>query len=120
MEALLLSARENGTTSIPVLYDHLQKLVDESEIITAKFNEDSEAAWWADALANQIRDAYNDVNESSPWLSLPEAPQRFVQLTENLSHNISLEELASLEVSILPIVHAFDEEDLTGGRKILA
>src|SRR5450432_1019012 len=89
LEGLLLTAREKGTADISTFYSHLQKLLAESEMLTAMFNEDSEAAWWADALANQIRDAYNDVHESSPWLSLPVAPQRFSFLMDNLSPALS-------------------------------
>jgi cyclic beta-1,2-glucan synthetase len=117
LEGLLLTAREEGTAVISSFFAHLQKLLTESEVLTAVFNEDSEAAWWADALSNQIRDAYNDVIESSPWLSLAEAPQRFSHLIENLSFTIPLKEMASLEVSILPQVHAFDEEDLADEEK---
>ena len=117
LEELIKDARDNGTAFINLFYIHLQKLMAESEMLTSRFNDNSEAAWWADALANQIRDAYNDVHESSPWLVLPEAPQRLLHLVEDLSHNRTLEELASLESSILPQVHAFDEEDLLEEEK---
>ncbi|HEY4967587.1 MAG TPA: glucoamylase family protein, partial [Puia sp.] len=117
LEGLILNGRDKGTANNNHLHTHLQKLLAESEMLTALFNEDSEAAWWADALANQIRDAYNDLNESAPWLSLSEAPQRFLHLIDKLSDTISLKELASLEVSILPQVHIFDEEELSGEEK---
>jgi cyclic beta-1,2-glucan synthetase len=108
---------EKNDRSVQVLYGDLQKLLKEAETLTGLFNEDSEAAWWADAFANQVREAYNDVYESFPWLSVLHFPDRFKILEESVTRFMPLKELASLEVSILPQVHLFDEEELSTEEK---
>ena len=117
LEGMLISAREKGTGLVGILYSALKELLEEAENLTALFNEDSEAAWWADAFANQIRDAFNDVYESSPWLSMPENPQQFRVILDNISHSMTLKELASLEISLLPQVHILEEDELDGKEK---
>ena len=116
MEGLLRAAREKGTDAVNILYSSLKELLVEAELLTA-MNDDSEAAWWADAFANQVRDACNDLSESSPWLSLPECPSRFVALMESLSNAMPLRELASLEIVLMPEVHGLEEEELSAGEK---
>jgi cellobiose phosphorylase len=79
--------------------------------------DDSETAWWADAFENQIRDAFNEVYESSPWLSIRDCPERFNILEEKLSSMLPLQELASLEDLLLPEIHLFEEEELPEEEK---
>jgi cellobiose phosphorylase len=117
IEELLSSVKEKETFTIRELYDHLHKLLQAAEFMTGLFNEDSEVAWWADAFANQIRDAFNDINESSPWLSIPDFPERFKILEERVSSLKALQELASMEVLLLPQVHIFEEEELDTEEK---
>ena len=76
-EKLLTSAGDIELRSVQTSSIHLQNLLQEAEIITGLFNEDSEAAWWADAFANQVRDAFNDLYESSPCLTITNFPERF-------------------------------------------
>ncbi len=117
LEGLLISVKEKGTGNISVLYSALKELLHEAEILTT-IHEDSETTWWADAFANQVRDAFNDLSESCPWLSLPECPSRFLTLMENLLYAMPLRELAFMEIVLMPKVHTLDEEELSGGEKI--
>jgi cyclic beta-1,2-glucan synthetase len=117
IERQLNSFTEKEFSSVRVLHTDLQSLLQEAETFTGLFNEDSEAAWWADAFANQVRDASNEVQESSPWLSLPEFPERFKSLEENISRLMTLYELSTLEILLLPEVNVFDEEEMTAPEK---
>src|SRR5450432_738126 len=118
LEKLLPSSDEKDTGSVNELYKDLQNLLKEAEALTGLFDEDSESAWWADAFANQVRDAFNEVYESSPWLSIPQFPDRFKNLEFSISRSLPLNELASLEVLLLPQVHVFDEEEMNAEEKI--
>jgi hypothetical protein len=118
LEKNLAVARANEFNSVPVLHATLQKLLDEAEVLTGNFKEDSEAAWWADSFASQVHDAFNELYESSPWLSIPSFPERFDSLKEKLIPMPTLEELASLELDVIPQVHVFDEEELNAEEKI--
>ena len=118
LEKLLPSSDEKDTGSVNELYKDLQNLLQEAEALTGLFDEDSESAWWADAFANQVRDAFNEVYESSPWLSIPQFPDRFKNLEFSISRSLPLNELASLEVLLLPQVHVFDEEEMNAEEKI--
>ncbi|HEY8733136.1 MAG TPA: glucoamylase family protein, partial [Puia sp.] len=117
LEENLLSAKEKDTGSVQVIYNELQKLLQSAEALPALFHEDSEASWWAEAFSNQVREAFNDVFESSPWLSVKNFPERFKPLEEKITRFMPLNELASLEVSLLPLVHNFEEEDLDPEEK---
>jgi cyclic beta-1,2-glucan synthetase len=117
LEQQLSSAMDKNSGSVQDLYVDLQKLLKAAETLTGLFNEDSEAAWWADAFANQIREAFNDVYESFPWLTILHFPDRFKMLEESVTRFLPLHKLASLEVSLLPQVHIFDEEELNPEEK---
>ena len=118
IEQLLAGAGEKEFGSVRLLYENLQILLQKAETLTGLFKDDSETAWWADAFANQIRDAYNEIYESCPWLSIPHFPDRFKNLEEAVSRIMPLMELAALEVSLLPQVHLFDEEELNTEEKV--
>jgi cyclic beta-1,2-glucan synthetase len=108
---------DRGLDSVIILYAHLQKLLQDAEKLTTAFDDDSESAWWADAFANQVRDALNDVYETSPWLSLTHFPERFKYLQDSVSRMASLQELSELESHLLPQVHIYDEEELNPEEK---
>jgi cyclic beta-1,2-glucan synthetase len=116
-EKCLVSVRVNDFRSVPVLYADLQKLMELAEALTGAFDEDSEAAWWADSLAGQVRDTCNEIQECFPWLSIHEFPERFKKLGEKLAPLITLQELASLELSIIPDVRVYDDEELRPEEK---
>jgi cyclic beta-1,2-glucan synthetase len=117
IELKLKDGGEKGIDSVPVLHSVLQKLLQEAEVLTGLFKDDSESAWWADAFANQVRDVFNDVYETSPWLSIPPFPARFKYLEESVSRMLPLLELAALESTLLPQVHIYDEEELNAEEK---
>ncbi len=109
--------RMEGVT-VRDLYTELQKMMQEAETLTRLFQDDSESAWWADAFANQVRDAFNEVYESAPWLSISRFPDRFQSMELNVSRpQMSLYDLASLELSLLPQVNSFDEEEVNAEEK---
>ncbi|HEV3224531.1 MAG TPA: glucoamylase family protein [Puia sp.] len=118
LEKLLASASEKGIYSVRELYTGLQKLLEEAEILTGLFEEESEAAWWADAFSNQVREVFNDIYESSPCLSISNFPERFSYLEEKVSALTPLQELALLEVSLIPQVLMYDEEELNPEEKL--
>src|ERR1700748_3284342 len=72
LEQQISAAMNSDNQSVQELYKVLQSLLNEAETLTGLFNDDSESAWWADAFANQVRDAFNDINESYPWLTITE------------------------------------------------
>jgi cyclic beta-1,2-glucan synthetase len=118
LEKLLVSASGTAIYSVRELYNALRKLLEEAEILTGLFEEESEAAWWADAFSNQIREVFNDIYESCPCLSISNFPERFKYLEEKVSYLLTLQELALLEVSLIPQVHVYDEEELNPEEKL--
>ncbi len=117
LEQKITAALAIENRSVQELFKELQSLLQEAETLTGLFNDDSESAWWADAFANQVRDAFNDLHESYPWLTITQFPERFKILEESVSGQLTLQELASLEISLLPQIHIFDEEDLPAEDK---
>src|SRR5450432_2455741 len=117
IEELLANEKVNEINSVQAIYNYLQKLLQAAEFLTGLINDDSEAAWWSDAFANQVRDAFNDVYETSPWLSIPSFPARFKFLEESVSRFMPLQELAALESVLLPQVHIYHEEELNPEEK---
>ena len=87
LDQQISAALAKDNRSVQELYKDLQSLLKEAETLTGLFNDDSESAWWADAFANQVRDAFNDVNESYPWLTIPDFPDRFKTLEESVSRH---------------------------------
>jgi cyclic beta-1,2-glucan synthetase len=117
IRVLLKEGRETGFDSVRGLHDRLKNLLNESERLTALFHEDSEPAWWADTFANQVREAFNEVNEFSPWLSISHFPERFKYLETSISTIMTLQELADLESVLILQVHIYDEEELDPEEK---
>ena len=117
IEKQLSSLGEIGIRSVYELFGELKKLLEDAETLTGLFNEDSDAAWWADAFATQVREAFNDVYESCPFLSITHFPDRFKFLEEKLYSLLPLQELALLEISLIPKLHSLNDEDLTTEEK---
>ena len=117
MSLLLTTVEKKFPVHTRERYQDLQQLSHEAEKLTTLFEDDSESAWWADAFATQVRDGLNELYESSPWLSLPEFPDRFKDLQEPINGVLTLDELASLESSILPEVNRYDEEEVDPAEK---
>jgi cellobiose phosphorylase len=62
---------------------------------------ESEAKWWAQALARQCRGALDELTLLAPWLLLPAAPDRLGELPD-IGEIPTLRELARLEAERLP------------------
>ena len=117
IKRMLTELMEKDPVPVRIQWQDLQYLLTEAERLTGIFNEDSEAAWWADTLANQISEAYNEIYESSPWISITHFPDRFKMLEENISGMLTLNERAALEMNLLPRVNQYDEEDILPEEK---
>jgi cyclic beta-1,2-glucan synthetase len=118
IEELLGTGKEKELVDTRSLFVFLQKLLQAAEFLTGLINDNSEAAWWADTFAGQVRDMLKDVYESSPWLSIDHFPDRFRELETGISKLLSLQDLASLEILLLPIVNSIKEEELIPDEKI--
>ncbi len=116
-DQMLASVHEKGISSVRILFEDLQKLLEEAGKLTRLFKEDSEVAWWADIFENQVRDALNDLSDSSPWLSTSHFPERFKNLEEMVSGLLPLYELATFEELLLPQMHFYEEEELNAEEK---
>ncbi|MGH8650612.1 MAG: cyclic beta 1-2 glucan synthetase, partial [Burkholderiales bacterium] len=64
---------------------------------------ESDAKWWAQALARQCRSALDDLTFLAPWLLLPAAPRRLGDFPD-LGEIPTLRELARLEAERLPVI----------------
>ena len=118
MEGLMKSVGDQDTIPAPTLFAHLQTMLEEAEQMVGLFTDDSEMTWWAESLVRQIRNGFNDLQESSPWITLPPCPPRFEGLLNKLSHTLSLQEFSSLEMTLFPLVHSLEEEELDREEKI--
>jgi len=64
---------------------------------------DSDAHWWAQALARQCRGACDELEFLAPWTLLPAAPDKFGNFP-GIAEIPTLRELAGLEVELLPAI----------------
>ncbi|MFI5124380.1 MAG: GH36-type glycosyl hydrolase domain-containing protein [Chitinophagales bacterium] len=97
--------------------DQLQELAVKAETLLASTDQASEAWWWADKLIRQIREALGDLYETAPWLQQNNFPARFQSLENMLSRIMTLNELAELEESVLPVIHVFTEDEIPEEEK---
>ena len=97
--------------------DQLQELAVKAETLAASIDQASEARWWADKFVKQIREALSDLYETAPWLQQNNFPARFQSLENMLSRIMTLNELAELEESVLPVIHVFTEDEIPEEEK---
>lgn len=97
--------------------DQLQRLSVRAEAFLPATDPSTEAAWWANALVRQIRETLSDLYESAPWLLLNDFPTRFQSLENMLSRIMTLDETADLEQTVLPVIHAFTEDEISSEEK---
>ena len=64
---------------------------------------ESQASWWARALARQCRDALDELTFLAPWTLLPASPDKLSEFP-GIGEIPTLRELASLEVELLPAI----------------
>jgi cellobiose phosphorylase len=99
--------------SVLSMRDHLQKLLITAEAFLPYLESSTEAVWWGNALLKQIREALGDLFESAPWLSLNTFPDRFQALETMVCRLMTLNELSALEMSVLPAIHVFTEDEIS-------
>jgi cyclic beta-1,2-glucan synthetase len=107
----------NPVYTVRMLSLQLADLTMEAEKISLSTESNADADWWTDALILQIRNATNDLFESSPWLSMETFPERFAYLEEIISPIVNLNELAVLELEVLRLLDVHDEEDFDDTEK---
>jgi len=73
---------------------------------------ESEAKWWAQALARQCRGALDELAFLAPWILLPAAPSGLSDFPD-IGEIPTLRELARLEVELLPAIARRLDADAT-------
>ncbi len=108
---------ESKDNSLFYLRDQLHRLMLMAENIQVSTSAATEAGWWAVALLGQIREAYSELYEIAPWLSLDRFPQAYKSIEDKLSPNVTLNALSALEFSVIPFIHQLLEDDEHAGSK---
>ncbi|MFI5124264.1 MAG: GH36-type glycosyl hydrolase domain-containing protein [Chitinophagales bacterium] len=113
----LASATSGEAQDVLGIRDQLQKLLISAERLVPYLHASPEAAWWGEALLKQIRESLGDLYETAPWLVLNSFPPGFQTLENMVSRNMTLNELSALEMSVLPVLHAFTENEISNEEK---
>ncbi len=113
----LKSASAAESHTVQDIRDTLEKLVIRAEALLPSLEAIPEAGWWGAAMLRQIRALLGDLYETTPWLVMKDFPARFESLQAMLSRIMTLNELSALEISILPAIHGFTEEEITPDEK---
>jgi hypothetical protein len=80
-------------------------------------SDESQAKWWASALAQQCRRALDDLVFLAPWILLPISEEKFAEIS-GIKGIPTLRELASLDAGLLPAIEAHpDSEAIPGDRE---
>ncbi len=103
----LASATDSKPATLAAVRLCLDRLATSAEDLVRSLDADpeSEATWWAIALARQCRGALDELTFLAPWILLPEAPGRLSNFPD-ISEIPTLRELARLEKELLSaIIH---------------
>ncbi len=114
----LESAYESRPTMLTTTRDCLDRLASAAEEMLAslKAAPESQATWWARALARQCRDALDDLMFLAPWAMLSASQNRLSECS-NLDEIPTLRELARLEEACLPAIeHRLGSETMPEER----
>ena len=84
----------------------------EAAIKTLHIKADSMAEWWKVILSQQIKQAIDDLQIISPWLSLPAASHKFLSIIQ-IDHHINLGHLFKKIEDIIPQLNAIEDKDHT-------
>ena len=111
-------------TLLSVTAETLKNVIEITQALNAKLaltmDAESEILWWATALENQCREAYEDLLYLAPWLSFPDlggenlglTETNLSQLSEVIGHHalfnklLSLQQLASLDTDIQQVINS--------------
>lgn len=94
------------------LKTYLERLVTSAWRVIKSFEADSqsEAAWWAQSLEKQCRDAVDELNMLTPWADLS-LFGTIVELCPSIGESLTLRRLAGLDHEVLPFI----EQSRQGG-----
>jgi len=101
----LESAYDSRPATVPAAWHWLVRLAALAAGVAGTFDTgaESDAKWWAQALARQCRSALDDLTFLAPWLSLPAATGRLSDLPD-IGGIPTLRELARLEAEWIPAI----------------
>jgi len=101
----LESAYDSRPATVSAAWRWLDRLAAFAAGVAGNFDAgpESEAKWWAQALARQCRSALDDLTFLAPWILLPAAPGRLSDFPD-IGDIPSLRQLARLEVELLPAI----------------
>ncbi len=117
MQSNLLQPVKMRICSVPVLYKDLQISPGRSRKADGIFDEDSEAAWWADALPTRCATRSMKYMNLRPGFPSPHFPTGSNDLKEKLSPFIATTGTGIPGAICIPQVHIYDEEELNAEEK---
>jgi len=101
----LESAYDSRPATVSAAWCWLDRLAAFAAKVAGNFDAgpESEAKWWAQALARQCRSALDELTFLAPWIVLPAAPGRLSDFPD-IGEIPTLRQLARLEVELLPAI----------------
>ena len=99
------SAYDSRPATVLAAWRCLDRLAAFSAGVASRFDAgpESEAKWWAQALARQCQSALDELKFLAPWILLPAAPGRFSDFPD-IGGIPTLRQLARLEAELLPAI----------------
>ena len=93
------------TITLSTLWQRLKLLTASAEKLEKNYNsiQENQAAWWANALAKQCRNAFNELTFFAPWHDQP-ASHDIMSLFPNADNIPTLHELAKLDKELPHII----------------
>jgi cellobiose phosphorylase len=110
----LETAYDSRPATVSAAWRWLDRLAASTAGVAGTFDAgpESEAKWWAQALARQCRSALDEVTFLAPWIVLPAAPGRLSDFPV-IGEIPTLRQLAKLEVELLPAIGRRLDADAT-------
>jgi cyclic beta-1,2-glucan synthetase len=102
-----------GAIDIGFIHERLSAFIKLLEKWNESLEPNSETAWWGKLLMNQTRTALNDLQGMAPWLLLAPVPEKFSIIREMVRVVPTLNELAGIEMRLMPELNASAEEENT-------
>jgi cyclic beta-1,2-glucan synthetase len=120
LQKLLKSATDSPPTTLAAARLCLDQLATSAvEVVTSvnvlDADPESQAQWWAHALAGQCRAALNELTFLAAWTALPASPDRLRE-TPDIDEIPTLRQLANLEAELLQAIEGRPNSDETSER----
>ncbi|MGB4850571.1 MAG: glucoamylase family protein [Saprospiraceae bacterium] len=80
-------------------------------------NTSHEILWWAQALETQCAVALEEIKSLACWVNLPEAPEKYAALKEQLNKIPSLTDLSIIDIKLLDQIQYGYEKENTSSEK---